>query len=119
MKSIIVALLLLVTSVAFGQTRIAVDIDKASLTWNAPTAGGTVQEYKVKCGPATGDYTKTTVIGAPTLTAPVRSVIAGPGVWFCVVTAANQFGESGPSNEIAFEAGTKPGDPTGLVLTAG
>lgn len=107
---------LLAGSPAFAQVLIAVDIERQSLAWDAPTTGGAVGEYRVKCGPATGNYTKVTPVPAPATTLPVKDGIDGLGAWFCVVTAANQFGESGPSNEISFEAGMKPGAPGNLIL---
>lgn len=101
---------------ASAQVLIAVDIDLASLSWDAPVGGGTVAEYRVKCGSASGIYTKITPVPAPAISIPVRDAIDGLGIWFCVVTSRNQFGESGPTNEITFEAGMKPGAPTGLIL---
>lgn len=106
----------LMASTLFAQTSVAVDIDKATLVWQASVGGGQVGEYKVKCGPTTGNYTQTTAVVATQTSVPVKNVISGIGVWFCAVTASNQFGESGPSNEISFEAGTKPNNPTGLIL---
>lgn len=101
---------------AFAQVLIAVDIERQSLAWDAPTTGGAVGEYSVKCGPASGNYTKITPVSPPATTLPVKDGIDGLGAWFCVVTASNQFGESGPSNEISFEAGMKPGAPGNLIL---
>lgn len=100
----------------FAQVLIAVDIDRQSLAWNAPVGGGAVGEYRVSCGPASGNYTKITPVPATSTSIPVKDAIDGLGAWFCVVTASNQFGQSGPSNEIAFEAGMKPSNPTGLIL---
>lgn len=110
------ALFLVMAGGVFAQVLIAVDIDRQSLSWDAPVGGGAVGEYRVKCGSISGNYTKITPVAAPATSIPVRDAIDGLGAWFCVVTAANQFGESGPSNEITFEAGMKPGAPTGLIL---
>lgn len=113
---LVLALSLATAGVAFAQVLIAVDIDRQSLAWEAPTSGGQVGEYRVKCGPASGSYTKIMPVAAPATSIPVKDAIDGLGAWFCVVTARNAFGESGPSNELAFEAGMRPGDPTGLIL---
>lgn len=112
------ALFLATAGLAIAQVLIAVDIERQSLAWDAPTAGGTVGEYRVSCGPASGNYTKVTVVPAPATSLAGKDAIDALGFWFCVVTAANQFGESGPSNELSFEAGMRPGAPTGLILRA-
>mgnify|MGYP001607418286 CR=1 FL=1 len=109
-------------SVEFGlaQTTISVDIDKATLSWAwTQGIGGAVSEFRMKCGQTTGVYTKVTALADPAArSTPVKTAIAGPGNWFCAVTAANQFGESGLSNEIAFAAGNVPMAPTGLQIIA-
>jgi hypothetical protein len=76
----------------------------------------------MKCGNAAGSYVKfTTIVRAPTATGPyempLSQAISGTGNWFCAVSAANQVGESGLSNEVNFEAGAIPVGPTGLVVT--
>ncbi len=75
-------------------------------------------QFNVKCGTASKTYTKTTVISAAVQTANVDLVINGFGTWFCVVTASNGFGESGPTNEVSFLAGAIPVSPTNLVIQA-
>lgn len=107
---------LLMASPVSAQVLIAVDVERQSFAWDAPTKGGTVSEYRVKCGPASGNYAKVTVVPSPATTLPVKDGIDGLGAWFCVVTARNQFGESGPSNELSFEAGMRPGTPGNLIL---
>ena len=122
MKTLILTLCVLALSVVSGvaQTTISVDIDKATLSWTwTQGTGGSVSEFRMKCGQTTGIYTKVTVLAVPVARSmPVKTAIAGPGNWFCAVTAANQFGESGPSNEIAFAAGNVPIAPTGLQIIA-
>jgi len=110
------ALFLALAGSVFAQVLIAVDIDRQSLAWDAPVGGGAVGEYRVSCGPSSGSYTKITPVPAPATSIPVKDAIDGLGAWFCMVTASNQFGQSGPSNEIGFEAGMKPGAQTGLIL---
>jgi hypothetical protein len=109
--SMFVLALLLVGSSAFAQTNILVDIKKAKLTWNwAPdSAGDIVDSFSVKCGPATGVYTRNTPVLFPNTELDLVTAIFGVGTWFCTVSAVNQFGESPDSNEVAFSAGTTPG----------
>lgn len=120
MPRILLALLLAlaVAAPALAQTVIAVDINKAKLLWDAGVGGGVPTEYRVKCGTTTGVYSKTTLVAFPTREVTVKAAIAGEGNWFCVVTAANAIGESGPSNEVAFLAGTPPSVPVNLRLQA-
>ena len=105
---------------AWAQAVISVDITKARLSWTwTQGTGGAVAEFRVKCGPSTGTYTSTTVVMDPAArSVPVQQVVSGPGNYFCVVLAANQFGESGPSNEVPFAAGNAPVAPSGLQITA-
>lgn len=112
------ALLLPVKS--WAQTVISVDITKARLSWTwTQGTGGAVMEFRVKCGPTTATYTTTLVLPDPAArSVPVQQVVSGPGNYFCVVTAANQFGESGASNEVPFSAGNVPVAPSGLQITA-
>lgn len=110
------ALFLATAGLVFAQVLIAVDIERQSLAWDAPVGGGAVVEYRVSCGPSSGNYTKITPVAAPSTSIPAKNAIDGLGAWFCVVAAANQFGESGSSNEIGFEVGMKPGDPANLIL---
>ena len=103
-----------------AQAVISVDITKARLSWTwTQGTGGAVSEFRVKCGATAGSYTGTTVLTDPTArSVPVQQVVSGPGNYFCVVTAANQFGESGSSNEVPFAAGNAPAAPSGLQITA-
>ena len=113
-------LFLLTATPAWAQAVISVDITRARLSWNwTQGTGGAVAEFRVKCGPTAGTYTSTTVLADPAMrSVPVQQVVSGPGSYFCVITAANQFGESGPSNEIPFAAGAIPAVPSGLQITA-
>ena len=105
---------------ADAQAVISVDITKARLSWTwTQGTGGAVTEFRVKCGPSAGTYTSTIVLADPAArSVPVQQVVSGPGNYFCVVIAANQFGESGPSNEVPFAAGNAPAAPSGLQITA-
>ena len=116
----IIGAVLLLPAVASAQTVISVDITKARLSWTwTQGTGGAVAEFRVKCGPSAGTYTSTTVLTDPAArSVPVQQVVSGPGNYFCVVVAANQFGESGPTNEVNFTAGNAPAAPSGLQITA-
>lgn len=122
MKGILMVLILIagLADHVWAQTVISVDITKATLAWTwTQGTGGAVAEFRVKCGPTSAAYTKTTALADPAArSVAVSAAIAGPGNWFCVVTAANQFGESGPSNEVPFAAGNAPAAPSGLQITA-
>ena len=120
LTSLIVAVGLLIGSPVWAQTVISVDITKAKLSWTwAQGTGGLATEFRVKCGQSTGVYSKTTVLSDITIKElAVSAAITGPGNWFCAVTAANQFGESGPSNEVPFAAGDVPVAPTNTQIIA-
>ena len=115
-------MLALIPTPAWAQTTISVDINRATLSWQwTQGTGGPVTEFRVKCGTASGIYTLPVVkvvatLIPPPLSLPVKSAIPGPGTYFCVVTAANQFGESGPSNELPFAAGVVPVGPSNLQI---
>lgn len=108
----------LFTSPAWAQTTLAVDINRAMLSWEwTPSTGGAVSEFRVKCGTVTGSYSKITILADQAArTMPVKNAIAGAGKWFCVATAANSFGESGPTNEVTFDAGVVPVSPANLSV---
>ena len=115
----VAAFILVAASSVLAQAVISVDITKARLSWTwTPGTGGAVAEFRVKCGPSAGTYTSTTVVADPTARSVlVQQVVSGPGNYFCVVLAANQFGESGLSNEVPFAAGNVPVAPSGLQIT--
>ena len=121
MKKIILtaAFVAVMTGAALAQNVVAVNIQKAKLTWAwSQGTGSATSEFRVKCGASTGVYTVTTPVTFPTQELAVKSAISGVGPWFCVVVAANQFGESAPSNEVSFLAGDVPGGATNLTVLA-
>jgi len=104
--------------IAFAQKQIVVDINKANIQWTwAQGAGGVATQFNVKCGPATGNYTKVTPVTDVTVrTLPVATAVTGDGTWFCVVSASNGPLESPNSPEVTFFAGTAPLAPTTTVI---
>jgi hypothetical protein len=107
-------------ALSYAQTTVAVDISKAKLAWSwSQGSGSAATQFIVKCGTTTGVYTKITSLTDVTArSVPISTAIAGPGTWFCVVTAANQFGESAPTNEVSFNAGSIPVSATSLTVQA-
>lgn len=104
---------------AYAQTptTVAVDITKAKLKWAwTQGTGGPVSEFRIKCGEQTGVYTTAKAVANTARELTVASVISAPGLYFCAVFAANEFGESGPSNEVSFKAGNVPLSATGMVI---
>ena len=100
------SLVITVSAVALADPALAqqlsVAVEKGQLSWTPGTDGGSVEEYRVKCGPEPGRYVLPVVKLIPPVTSiPIARVLPGPGKYFCVVTAANSAGESGPSNELA------------------
>ena len=84
-----------------------------TLTWSA-SSGAT--SYNVKRSTATG--TEATIATSATTSFVDTTGVAGTK-YFYVVTAVNQFGESGPSNEAsATFLGNPPAAPTGLAVVA-
>ncbi len=108
-----------------AQTVTAVDISKGKLqfSWVEGT-GGVPTYFKSRCGLSSGNYI--TSFSSPFVqsstnlyTIPISAATASsPGTYFCVVLAGNPVGESPPTNEISFFAGTVPAGPTGLGLLA-
>lgn len=114
MLFVVVALSLL--SVAHAQT-VTVDLNKASLAWDwtkgAPPNDGDPTGFVARCGRQTTVYSANTPINDPiSRQAPIRSIVSGQGVWFCTVAATNRYGTSGNSNEVSFDAGAVPADPS-------
>lgn len=109
---------LFASSNAFAQTSIAVNIDKAKLQWQWDQgAGAPANGFDVKCGQASGVYTKVTIVTPSTIKeVTVKDTISGPGSWFCAVSAFNEFGDSNLSNEVTFRAGIAPNDPSTLII---
>ena len=112
------AVLCALPRVTVAQTVISVDITKARLLWTwTQGTGGAATEFLVKCGAATGIYTAVTRLADPAArSVAVSAVVSGLGPYFCVVSAANQFGQSPNSNEVAFAAGVAPLAPTNLLI---
>ena len=71
-----------------------------TFSWN-PTSKA--EWYTLKCGLEHGRYTLPPVIVQAPAT-QVQTVASQPGTYFCVVTASNASGESGPSNEMTLFA---------------
>jgi len=114
------AILALLPAQLSAQTPISVDMNRARLTWSwSQGAGGPAELFNVKCGTSSKVYTKTMSVKAPTTELAVAQAITGSGTWFCVVTASNSFGESGPSNEFPFVAGAVPSSPSALGIISG
>ncbi len=117
------------TAPAFSQ-QISVDINTAKLKWTAPVicktfpnvppgCGGTAASYHVKCGDTTGTYNHPVVdVAAPNTEIELKLIVPTLGVYFCAVSAENQFGVSGDSNEVNFTAGATPGSPINLSVVA-
>lgn len=103
-------LILILPLPVYAQTTLAVDIRKAEFTWAwVPGNGGAVEEFRIKCGAALGTYTITKAIADPAARSyPVLGVVPSVGNYFCVISVANQFGESPNSAEVSFNAGDIP-----------
>ena len=114
------AIVLTLASSAWAQTPTAIIVpyDTAKFSWVwAQGTGGPVAEFRVKCGIVAKVYTITKVLVDPTArTFPVSQVVTSVGKYFCAVSAANAFGESGASNEVFFDAGRAPADATGFSV---
>lgn len=110
--------LLLWNSPTFAQTTIAIDINKAKLQWQwTQGVGSPADGFSIKCGPTAGSYIRITNIAPGVLReTAIATVIGGPGTYFCTISAYNEFGESGLSNEVTFRAGTVPDKPNPLVI---
>ena len=89
------------------------DISTKSFTWTAPVVDakhGAADHYNMKCrSTPSGEYLIKRVDPVPPSRTPptevlVKQVLTTPGIYFCVVTAENRFGESDPSNEININA---------------
>lgn len=113
MKKLFLALLLLASS-AYA--------DPISVAWDAvtlDTAGNpvTITGYKLYESSVAGTYT--TAIGTIAQPATNYSFTENrPGKWYLVVTAYNDAGESGKSNEINFTVSLKaPAAPKNLKAT--
>lgn len=110
MKIVFLALLILIGAATANAQTVSVNISRTALLWNWEPAleSGDVDDFIIKCGSQTGNYTRTTAVGPTLREIPLKSIIDGPGNWFCIVVAANTFGESEASNEVPFVVGGKP-----------
>jgi len=125
MKKLLLALVLgalwfWIPETSQAQSTITVNIKKAALTWEwEQGTGGPADGFRVKCGSASGQYTKLTVVTADTRRVPILAVIDGLGTWFCVVESFNEFGPSETTtNEVSFKAGDIPMGPTNGAIEA-
>jgi hypothetical protein len=117
----ILVVLVLGVVTAAGAQSVSVDINRAQLNWTwAPAAGsGAPTQFLMKCGQVSGQYSRVSTIADPTVRSiAVKTVIGGQGNWFCAVSAANSFGESGLSNEVPFVAGAAPSGSAVLSIVA-
>jgi hypothetical protein len=118
-KKVVVATVVgvMVAGTVWAQT--GVDLDRAQFSWDwTQGTGGAATEFRIKCGPAVGSYPNVTVVANPAARSfPVKSAIGGAGVYHCILTAANQYGESAPSGEVFFAAGVTPSTPSNFRVT--
>ena len=105
---------------AWGQSTVAVDLTRASLTWSWEQGeGGAVTAFRMKCGATTGSYTVAVTVSDPAARSmPLASVVTSPGKYFCAVSALNSFGESANSGEVSFDCGVSPVSPSLLQIRA-
>lgn len=123
-------LILIMILIPFSARGEVFNFDTAKLNWNwSQGTGGAATEFRTKCGvSAGGPYSFITALplsgfpAGPSYSVQINKILASPGVYFCVVTAAivSPQGEleSGPSNEV--QAGLQKGSPspTGATFTA-
>lgn len=116
MKRLVLAFLLL-PSAAMAQS--SIDINLANFYWDwAQGTGGAVAEFRIKCGPAVGNYPTVTIVANPAArNFPVKNAVSGQGTWHCIMTAANQYGESPPTGDVFFAAGVSASSPSNFRLT--
>lgn len=115
-RILFVVLLLAVSGIGTGTYRAlhAQGGHNITLTWNAPTTGGAVVTYNVLRGTSSGTETSLATVAAPTTTYVDSSGVGGTK-YFYEVTATNNGGTSGPSNEAsATFLSQAPGIPVGL-----
>lgn len=116
MRFVLVLALLLVPAPVAAQT--AVDLNAAKFAWDwTQGTGGAATEFRIKCGTTTGVYPTVVAVGPTLRTYPVSQVIGGAGTYRCIITAANQYGESPPSGEVFFAAGAGPSSPGNFRIT--
>jgi hypothetical protein len=117
MKIILFLAVLLAISAATADAQVSVVISRTALfwAWEPAPESGEVDEFIIKCGQQAASYTRTVAIGPTLREVPLKSLITGPGNWFCVVVAANPFGESEASNSVDFVAA---GAPVGKIAAS-
>lgn len=108
--------ILLIAAPVFAQTPPKVSFQKGTLSWEYTQGTALATEFRMKCGTSSGIYTKITIIPVANRSLPVSQAIPAVGTYYCAVVAANDFGESDPSNEVNFIAGNTPNTPTNLKL---
>lgn len=116
---LLLAIVFLIVAEGYALAQVIVDLNKGQLQWQwVQGTGGLASEFHVKCGSASGSYSKITVlVGSTVRTANIKDVITGSGIWYCVVTGANKYGESGNSNEVPFDGGVGvSSSPTNLTI---
>jgi uncharacterized protein YgiM (DUF1202 family) len=111
LSGLVVLILISLYAFACKQSDSAVkDPDKAKLMWQwrPQSKDDKVSEFRLKCGTVSGRYDLPVVrVPFPKLEVSIKQLATKPGRYFCVVTAVNQSGESGPSNEITFNIDKK------------
>ncbi len=117
MRPLLIALALACATPAVAQT--SIDLNAANFYWDwTQGTGGAVSEFRINCGPNAGTYPTVTIVANPAARSfPVKNAIGGPGTYHCVLTAANQYGESLPTSEGFFAAGVSASSPSNLRLT--
>lgn len=118
MRFLWVAIVVGLLSPVVSAAQTAVDLSKAKLSWDwTQGTGALATEFRIKCGPSAGVYPTVVVVNATFRTVPISQVVGGAGSYHCIVTAANQYGESAPSGEVFFVAGVAPSSPSNLRVT--
>ncbi len=126
MKHLLIAVLVLAAMFYFqlslsAQTVINANINTATLQWDwvrgAPPNDGDPLEWRLKCGPTSGNYTRTVVIADPAArSVNMRTAIGTSGKYFCVLVPYTLAGESGASSELFFTAGAPASTPTNFRM---
>lgn len=113
------AAFLIAPQIAEAQAVVQVPFATATLQWGAPIGGDPPLNYHVKCKDRTsGVNLPVATVVVPITQVAVNTVIPGPGKFECFITASNDFGESGASNTLPFDAGVAPNQPVNLGISA-
>lgn len=102
---------------------VTVDLNKSALAWDwakgAPPNDGDPTGFIARCGRQAGVYSANTPINDPQARqVAIKSIVNGQGVWFCAVAATNRYGTSANSNQVSFDAGAAPADPSNARVQA-